>query len=98
MQSFPPPVFVLPCPTPARLLLPSPAVVSGEFPRCAGTADTDPKHPEPAGPSNPNLEYPPEDVLRTHKQHKDKQINTKDSQEQAYMPTAAMPTHTHTLI
>lgn len=57
---------MLPCPTPALLLHPSPAVGSGEFPRCAGKADTGPKHPEPVGPLNLILEYPPEDKLGTH--------------------------------
>lgn len=68
-----PPVLVLPCPTPARPPLPSPAVVIEAFPRCAETADTDPTPPEPAGPSSLKLVKPPEDKLQTHKQHKDKQ-------------------------
>lgn len=49
------PDFVLPCPRPVELLHPSLEVVSGEFPRCAGTAGTDPKHQELADPSNLNL-------------------------------------------
>lgn len=49
------PDFVLPCPRPVELLHPSLEVVSGEFPRCAGTACTDPKHQELADLSNLNL-------------------------------------------
>ena len=56
-------VFVLPCPRPAQHLLHSPAAVSVESPRCAGTAGSNPKHPEPAGPSTLNLESPPGDTL-----------------------------------
>lgn len=70
--SSPPPIllrflrhilFALPCPKLARLLLPSPAAVSGESPRCAGTSGRDPKHSEPAGPLNRNLELRPVDML-----------------------------------
>lgn len=56
-------LFALPCPKLARLLLPSPAAVSGESPRCAGTSGRDPKHSEPAGPLNRNLELRPVDML-----------------------------------
>lgn len=53
----------VPCPKQARHLRPSPAAVSGEFPHCAWRAGSNPTHPEPAGPSDPNLQSAPQDTL-----------------------------------
>lgn len=52
-------VLSLPYPRPAQHPRPFPAAVSGASPRCAGTAGSNPKHPEPAGPSDLKLESPP---------------------------------------
>lgn len=52
-----------PYPRLAQLLLLSPAAVSIEFPRCAGTADIGPRYPELAGPSILLWEKSPEEKL-----------------------------------
>lgn len=54
----------VPCPRRARHPRLSPAAVSRASPRFVGTSGSNPKHPEPSGPSSPKLESLPEDALK----------------------------------